>query len=264
MNHPFRSLELSDPTYGMKNLQFITIKSKNLKGRGDICVYVPENCPPNASVVILLHGVYGSAWSWPFSSGVHELVDRAIQDQVLKPMILVMPSDGLWGDGSGYVSHKNQNFEKWIIEDVVQAVKSVFEEQIGADSKFFITGLSMGGYGAMRIGSRHPHIFTAFSGLSSITTIEEFELFVEEKLNEYQTDTDLSLIDCLSNKKLNLIPFRFDCGKDDLLIAYNRRLHQQLLEANITHEYYEYEGGHDWEYWRNNIMKTILFFNLLA
>ena len=69
----FRTTEISDPKFESDNLRFITVKSKNLKGRGDICVFVPpmqnvENLP----LVILLHGVYGSAWVWSKKAGVHQ------------------------------------------------------------------------------------------------------------------------------------------------------------------------------------------------
>ncbi len=262
MEKKFRTLEQSNPRYGFKNLRFVTIKSNNLQGRGDICFYIPENCPSDAPVVILLHGVYGSAWSWALSSGVHEQVDQAISTGLIKPLILVMPSDGLWGDGSGYMKQKEQDFEKWIVEDVIEATRQIAAKQVSKVSKFFIAGLSMGGYGAIRLGARHPNLFTSFSGLSSITDISDFSLFVEESLSNYQMDTELSLIDTIVANRANIPFFRFDCGRDDLLIAQNRKLHKQLLEANIAHEYQEYEGGHSWDYWKNNVMKTILFFNL--
>ncbi|MVZ66252.1 prolyl oligopeptidase family serine peptidase [Sphingobacterium sp. DK4209] len=262
MEKKFRSFEQSDPSYGFKNLRFVTIKSDNLHGRGDICLYIPDNCPSDAPVVILLHGVYGSAWSWALSSGVHEQVDQAISAGLIKPLILVMPSDGLWGDGSGYMKQKKQDFEQWIVEEVIEATRQIATEQVTEASKFFIAGLSMGGYGAIRLGARHPNLFTSFSGLSSITDISDFSLFVEESLSNYQMDTELSLIDTIVANRAGIPFFRFDCGRDDLLIEQNRKLHKQLLEANIAHVYQEYEGGHSWDYWKNNVMKTILFFNL--
>jgi len=262
MENKFRSIEQSNPDFGIKNLSFITVKSQNLKGRGDMCMYIPDNCPLDVPVVILLHGVYGSVWSWALSSGVHEQVDEAIKNGNIQPMILLMPSDGLWGDGSGYVKQQELDFEKWIIEDVIQAARQVAQNYITEESKFFIAGLSMGGYGAMRLGSRHPELFSAFSGLSSITSISEFSLFVEEDLTFYEIDRELSLIDSLIANRNHLKPFRFDCGKDDSLLKFNKKLHSQLQKANIQHNYEEFEGGHNWDYWKNNIMKTILFFNL--
>src|ERR1700712_3758256 len=128
----FRILEISNPQFESNHLRFITIKTPNLKGRGDICVYIPPQVSKTDSVpvVLLLHGVYGSAWSWAHSGGVHLKVNERIAQGKLPPMILVMPSDGLWGDGSAYLGHNGFDFEKWIVDDVINAV---IESIDGAD-----------------------------------------------------------------------------------------------------------------------------------
>src|ERR1700748_3823264 len=137
----FRTIEISDPQFERNNLRFITVKTPNLKGRGGICVYVPPGTKQTDTlpIVILLHGVYGSAWNWPMSAGVHLRVDELIKKGELPPMILAMPSDGLWGDGSGYLPHNGYNFEKWIAEDVPAAVRETIK---GAkpESPMFISG----------------------------------------------------------------------------------------------------------------------------
>ena len=98
----FRTIEISNPEFENDFLRFITVKSQNLKGRGDICVFVPpgaedkNNCP----LVILLHGVYGSAWSWSLNGGVHLTALEMIKKKLIPSMVIAMPSDGLWGDGS--------------------------------------------------------------------------------------------------------------------------------------------------------------------
>src|ERR1700761_4160305 len=98
----FRTIEVSDPQFENDNLRLMTVKSANLKGRGDVCVYVPAETKATHTlpIVLLLHGVYGSAWSWPLRTGVHLLADKMIKAGELPPMIIAMPSDGLWGDGS--------------------------------------------------------------------------------------------------------------------------------------------------------------------
>src|SRR3546814_17506690 len=105
--HIFRTLEQSDPRFERDNRRFMTVKSSSRRGRGDIVVYVPPDCPADVPVAVLLHGVYGSAWSWALSSGVHVQAEAAIRRGELSPMVLAMPSDGLWGDGSGYVDRKS-------------------------------------------------------------------------------------------------------------------------------------------------------------
>jgi len=258
----FRTLEISNPKYEADNLRFITVKTPNLKGRGDICVYVPkvpgEDVLP---IVILLHGVYGSAWSWPCSSGVHRQVDHLIKEGKLPPMILAMPSDGLWGDGSAYLPHNGLDFEKWITDDVVNAV---IESIHGAEKKspLFISGLSMGGFGALRLGAKYGYKFKAISGLSSITSLPQMKLFVQESLKSYmqQNVIDEDLFSTFKAYRDQLPPIRFDCGKDDLLIKHNRELHQKMDKAGIPHIYEEYPGGHEWHYWSEHIIASLEFF----
>lgn len=68
----------------------------------------------------------------------------------LPPMVVVMPSDGLWGDGSGYLPHHGYDFEKWIAMDVPDAIEGKIAG-VQKHSPLFIAGLSMGGFGALRI-----------------------------------------------------------------------------------------------------------------
>jgi putative tributyrin esterase len=247
-----------------KGLNFITVKSNVLKKRADLTVYTPLSIKANNSplpIVILLHGVYGSHWAWAVKGKVTITLEKLIKKGAIKPMILVMPSDGLFGDGSGYVPHITENYEQWIVDDVVQVVKEQIP-QATENSPVFITGLSMGGYGALRLGAKYPSVFRAFSGLSSITHFNQLGEFVSDfntlKKNTLEQDGVLEWL--LKNKDI-LPPFRFDCGKEDILIEYNRQLHLALKQYNIPHIYEEYAGGHSWDYWTKHIAKTLLFFN---
>lgn len=260
----FFTIEFSDPRFEKEYLRNITVKTKNLQGRGDITVFVPPNIPENQSIplVILLHGVYGSHWAWTQKAGVHHTTLRLIEEGKISPMILAMPSDGLWQDGSGYLAHQTQDFEKWIVEDVPQAVKectSLFTEK----SPIFITGLSMGGYGALRLGAKYPNVFKAFSGLSSVTTFQEMGQFMENQdlsnLTQQAQQPEDVLTTILEHKN-TLNPFRFDCGSEDILIDGNRQLHQALCENNIAHIYEEFTGKHEWAYWEKHIIDTLIFF----
>ncbi len=259
----FKTTELSQAEFESNNLRFITVKTKNLKGRGDICLFVPPIANLNdIPIVILLHGVYGSSWVWSQKAGVHISALKMMQEGILSPMVIAMPSDGLWGDGSAYLPHNTINYEKWIAEDVPQAVIENIP-QVSTNSKLFISGLSMGGYGALRIGLKYATKFTAVSGHSSITAFDQMSLFVEESLESYdnQKDEPNSVIETVLNQKEKLPKFRFDCGSSDLLIEHNRKLHQQLKENTIEHIYEEFPGGHEWSYWEKHIKKTLLFFN---
>lgn len=259
----FRTVEISDPRFENNHLRFITLKSVHLQGRGDICVFVPPGIDPGKSypAVILLHGVYGSAWSWSHKTGVHVQALEMMQQGQLPAMIIAMPSDGLWGDGSAYLPHNNRNFERWIAEDVPEVLKQ-YIGGITTNSPFFISGLSMGGFGALRIGIKYWNTFDAVSGHSSITSLPQMKLFVEEGLENYSQpdNTDEDVFQTIIRYRENLPPIYFDCGDADQLIDYNRELHNRLKKENIKHIYKEYPGGHEWAYWEKYIKESLLFF----
>ncbi|AUP80507.1 alpha/beta hydrolase [Flavivirga eckloniae] len=259
----FRTTEISDPRFEANNLRHITVKSKHLKNRGDITVFVPPGDDlTDLPIVVLLHGVYGSHWIWSQKTGIHLKMKTWIENGDLRPMIIAMPSDGLMGDGSGYLPLKNSDFENWIVDDVPNAVVELIP-QASENSNLFIAGLSMGGFGALRLGIKHHNKFSGVSGLSSITVVEEMALFVEEHLDVYeQTETENeSVYATILKHKDHLPPFRFDCGKEDELIEGNRKLHQQLNDLNIAHTYKENPGKHEWIYWETHIKETIEFFD---
>ena len=256
-------IEISESRFESDNLRFLTIKTNNLAGRGDCCVFVPPAlergypCP----VVILLHGVYGSAWSWPLRAGVHLTAMRLINEGSLPNMVIAMPSDGLWGDGSAYLPHNSLNFENWIVADIPEALKQMIPGVTPA-SPFFISGLSMGGFGSLRLGAKYSNKFRAIAAHSAITSLSQMSLFVEEDLSNYHQEDpdDEDVFLTFQNHRDQLPPIYFDCGLDDQLLFYNRELHQRMTKNGIPHRYNEFEGGHQWPYWEKNVLHSLFFF----
>jgi len=259
----FRSIEVSSSKYECGGLKYITVKSKALKGRGDISLYIPPSATAeNTPVVILLHGVYGSHWAWSMNGGAHIALEKLIEAGKVRPMILAMPSDGLFGDGSGYLKHNTADYEKWITEDVMHAVMET-TNLASQKSLLFISGLSMGGYGALRIGAKHSHKFRAISAHSSITELSQMELFMEEEMAEFESlicEEEKSVLGIIIKNKGKLPPLRFDCGTEDILINQNRELSKQLTIEKIPHFYKEFPGKHEWLYWETHINDSYLFF----
>ncbi|HVX98096.1 MAG TPA: esterase family protein, partial [Polyangia bacterium] len=68
---PFATVELSDPRFERDSLRFVTVKSAALGRRADLSVFVPTGGSDPMPLVILLHGVNGSAWSWSLKGGAH-------------------------------------------------------------------------------------------------------------------------------------------------------------------------------------------------
>ncbi len=255
----FFTVELSDPRFESDHLRLITVKSPALKKRADISVFVPDvPLSELKGMVILLHGVYGSHWAWTLKGGAHKTAQRLMDEGKIPPLLLVMPSDGIFGDGSGYVPHQSEDYEKWIVEDVVNAVTEYIS---GRNLPLFITGLSMGGYGALRLGAKYPQKFRAFSGHSSVTELEQLGQFMEDYDGFIASaGGQTSVLETILQNRSTLAPFRFDCGSEDILIEANRQLHQELLQLQVQHAYEEFSGGHEWPYWEKHIVDSLLFF----
>lgn len=267
--HRFHSLEVAESRIDGCRMGWVTVKSPSLKGRGDICVALPEGAEDLTAlpVITLLHGIYGSHWAWSIKGKAHWVQRQMVDAGTIAPAILVMPSDGLWGDGSGYVKHEDsgKDFESWITRDAFDAVSAGWPE-IDISGPRFLAGLSMGGFGALRIGASHPEIYSGISGHSSVTHLDQ----LKERCQSPQLDGsrvsagERSLIEVMRRQAGSLPPLRFDCGTEDVLIEPNRQLHRELEELGIPHDYQEFGGEHTWDYWEEHLKDSLEFFHRLA
>ncbi|MFZ4533020.1 MAG: hypothetical protein ACOYOJ_14555, partial [Alsobacter sp.] len=116
----FSTLEVSDADLAPEGFSFCTVRSPALGHRADVVIYNAD-CPSNdLPVIVLLHGVYGGAWSWAFQGGAHRIYQRLRAGDEIGDFALVMPSDGLSGDGSGYMNRASGRFGDWIANDVIE------------------------------------------------------------------------------------------------------------------------------------------------
>lgn len=262
MNSNFRTIEISEPRFEAEGLRWVTVKSRALRHRADLTLFVPRQAASATKLplVILLHGVYGSHWAWALKGGAHRTAARLMEAQEIPPMALAMPSDGLWGDGSGYLVHRAGDFERWIVEEVPAAAREAVPG-VSETSPLFINGLSMGGFGALRLAGKYPKKFRGAGGHSSITRFDQFNLFVEEPLESYGCPAeDRSVLETLIRNRDHLPPLRFDCGAEDPLIEFNRELTRELRKSGIPHVYEEFSGGHSWPYWQEHLADMLRFF----
>ena len=258
MIEPLAPIELSDPRFEVEGLRHATANSRALGRRGDVTFWAPPGHRGPLPLVILLHGVYGSHWAWATKAGAHRTLASLVEAREVPPMALAMPSDGLFGLGSGYVRHAGGDFASWILDEVpwlaAQALPGV-----DPDAPVALAGLSMGGFGALLLAARHPHRVCAANGLSSITEFAQMRFFVGD-ISGYDVDeADRSVFDAIVAAGDRLPAVRFDCGSADPLIEPNRELHARLMDAGIHHEWDEPPGGHEWPYWEANLPHALRF-----
>jgi enterochelin esterase-like enzyme len=248
-------------------VHLLTLNSPALQRRGDVTVFLPPSYASITSLplLVLLHGVYGSHWNWWMLGDAPATANQMLQAGAVKssmePMAIAMPSDCLWGEGSGYVRHGNEDAEGWIMDDVPRCLQK-FLPQLQID-RIFLAGQSMGGYGALRLGMKHASRVAGISAHSSVTEIAQLQQFVREPLHEYLNagERDAEILHWARKHRSLLPPIRFDCGTMDPLLDGNRRLSQVLEKERIPHTYEEHPGGHDWSYWQMHLSRTLRFFS---
>ncbi|GLS83709.1 alpha/beta hydrolase [Paraferrimonas haliotis] len=255
-------LEVSNPDYSPANTQTITVHSSHLTRRHDITVYNAQSQAKNLAVVVLLHGVYGNHWVWMQMGGVHQVYER-LRQQGLQEFVLVMPSDGGYMDGSAYLDLAEAgNYQQWIMEDVFAAVQQSVTA-VSERSRWYISGLSMGGFGALLLGCQFSQRFSGISAHSSITNPSQLSQFVDYPLHCYPQLEKAEHLPQYWAVKGNIPPLRFDCGADDPLLLANIELHQILTQAGVDHEFEQLSGGHEWPYWHKNVEKSFRFFDVI-
>lgn len=261
MTKPFSTIEVSDSLYDDRELRIVTARSPALGRRVDMTLWIPP-VDKIDTLLILLHGVYGSHWVWSEKGGVGRTAQKMLAAGEMEPMVIAMPSDGLQKDGSAYLNHgEDGDAEQWIVDEVPQLAQ-LAAPALNRNSKMAISGLSMGGYGALRLGAKYCGHFSHISAHSAITDIDQMSIFTSDPLDIYlQTAPreELSTIYWLRKNRDSLPRIRFDCGVKDSLIEANRELHRALDEEHIPHQYREFPGGHEWPYWREHVKETLLF-----
>jgi len=130
-----------------------------------------------------------------------------------------------------------------------------------------ISGLSMGGHGALYLAIKHKDIFGAAGSMSGGVDFRPFpeNWGIKKYLGDYNSHKEnwdknvvINLVDSLQNGDLKII---FDCGVNDFFINVNRALHQKLMDRKIDHDYIERPGEHNWIYWNNSVKYQLLFFH---
>ena len=245
-----------------QHVDTITIHSQMGRDLKNV-VILPESYTDGADrypVVYLLHGYGGNYAIWLKIKP--ELPQLASQYN----FIIVCP-DGLrdsWYWNSPL--NKDMQFEDYISDEVIRYIDSHYRT-IADRSARAISGLSMGGHGAMWNAIRHRDVFGAAGSSSGGLDIRPFPTNwnMKNQLGEYASNkkrwdehTVINLIPSLKDGDLAII---IDCGIDDFFLEVNRRIHQTLIACNIKHDYIERPGAHNRVYWNNAIEYQLLFFH---
>lgn len=193
-------------------------------------------------VLYQLHGAEGDDLAWL------ELTNFARHLRGT-PFIAVLPDGALsyWLDYS-----PRERYETMLMEDLPRHLASLYQVDL---TRGCIGGLSMGGYGALRLALKYPDRFvSAYGHSSALWSRGEWEARQVPPLDIDDADID-AMARRVDTRALPMLGL--DCGVDDPFIGHNRRLHQLLGERGIIHDYQEFPGGHSWEYWDEHVKRAI-------
>lgn len=211
-------------------------------------------------VVYILHGYNGNFAN--YVKNVPELTGYSDQFK----MIFVCP-DGLVG--SWYFDSPVDpawKFETYIATELVGWIDKIYRT-IPEKKARAITGLSMGGHGALYLAFKHPDVFGAAGSMSGGVDFRPFptKWDIEKRLGSYvkypdtwNQNTVTNMLDRVKPGSLALI---IDCGYSDFFFTVNEAFHKKLIEHGIDHDYIVRPGAHNWQYWRNSIGYQLLFMN---
>lgn len=212
-----------------------------------------EQCYPT---LYLLHGLSDDHTVWQrWSSLELQLGGR--------PLAIIMPTTlrGFYSDmkyGPKYFS--------FISQELPEICEHLFHLSPKREDRF-AAGLSMGGYGAFKLGLLCPDRYSAVASLSGAldvvgsteaafdydSILHDFSLIFGEHGEAIDTKNDLFFAaDQITADSEELPRFYMWCGTSDMLYPENR-LFNEKFGKKLGIEYHEGEGSHEWKYWDMHI-----------
>ena len=216
-------------------------------------VVLPASIPPRSKLpaVYLLHGGNGSFRDWSNNTDVARFAERRL--------ILVMPD----GDESWYTNSAERpgdRYEDYITQDLVTDVETRFPAAAGRANRA-IVGISMGGFGAVKLALRHPDLYAFAGGLSSALDAPG-RPFSIARIGQYRHYRSIfGPVDSASRRESDpfalarsvdpaKMPYFFlTCGDDEGLLSTNRNFAQILGQRHFPYEFHIVPGGHEWKQW---------------
>jgi putative tributyrin esterase len=230
--------------------------SKVLGKQVGMNVILPEQGRPPFRTMYLLHGLSDDYTIWLRRSRIEWHVREL-------PLMVVMP-DGY----RGFYTDNAQGpaYAKYMAEELTAFVERTFPAKRTRGGRC-ISGLSMGGYGALRLALGYPEVFASAHSHSG-ALLHGGKAYSRAKSAEFHrvfgsrpegTEHDLLHLARQAKQRKSLPRLRIDCGREDFLIDDNRQFHRELEQMKLPHKYEEFAGGHDWDYWEQHIRTAVMF-----
>ena len=210
-------------------------------------------------VLYLLHGLSDDHTVWLRQTAVERYA-------VSRGLAVVMPNVHRSFYTNMVAGHDYWTF---ISEELTDLARGFFP--LAAEREHnFVAGLSMGGYGALKLALRHPEKFAAAASLSGAVDVagmfhergEEWRqelarIFGSEDRVAGSEDDLFHLAETVPGSARRKPGIYLCCGLSDGLLEENRRFRTHLRRMKFRLTYREGPGGHNWDYWDTMIQRVV-------
>ena len=229
-----------------------------------------SQAPPNphydrpCKTVFILHGYTGWGKGW----------DHIYELGMKYNLALVFPST----ENSFYLNLDAAPFQygTFVGVELVEYMQKTFN-LCHKKEDTFISGLSMGGFGALHLGLSYPQTFGKIAALSSaliIYSIAGMKLGEDNPIANYAYYSNVfgdldnlvesdknpeTLIKKLLEQGKDIPEIYMACGTEDFLIKQNRQFHKFLVDHKVAVNYVEGPGDHNMEYWNEYFEKGFVW-----
>lgn len=217
---------------------------------GVAAVTAPDHGWP---VMYLLHGLSDDHSAWSRYTGIERYAAAA-------GLAVVMPAAGR----SFYADEAHgHRYWTWISAELPERVAEMFRVSQRSEDTY-VAGLSMGGYGALKLGLTHPDRYAAVASLSgavdvrSLASRPERAEIVERVFGGSFSPTDDLYELLVAADPGSVPPLYIGCGTDEeRLLEANTRLVEQARAAGVDVTADFRPGTHEWGLWDATIRDVI-------
>jgi enterochelin esterase family protein len=192
-------------------------------------------------VLYLQHGAGESERAWSTQGRANFILDNLLAARQALPMLVVMDNGYATraGGGAQERTDRAQDFGDVVVTDLVPLVDARYRTLADCHHRA-IAGLSMGAMQALRVGLKHPDLFSAIGGFSGV-----------ERNFDPATSFDGALADAAkANAQWRLLWFGWGRQENP---AGRMDFHEKLEKAGIRHVWFEVDGTHEWQVWRKHL-----------
>ncbi|HWD87745.1 MAG TPA: alpha/beta hydrolase-fold protein [Mucilaginibacter sp.] len=251
----------------------LSMTSKILKMERKYAVYLPpdyETSDRSYPVLYLLHGSGDDQTGWIQFGEVQHIEDKAIDEGIATPMIIIMPDANTGRRGYFNDPKGDWNYEDFFFKEFMPFVEKKF--RIKAEKRYrAVAGLSMGGGGSFIYALHHPELFSSACPLSAATgplTVDDAKKQLSRNNPNvtdsaatayYNRQSVLALVNNMPDSLKKAVRWYIDDGDDDFLYEGNCLVHIAMRKKEIPHEFRIRDGGHTWTYWRASLPNVLEF-----